>query len=93
MGSSANVLIDTFLGPSKMVTDTIGITKPKGSGFKTTAPVRPGQTDADREREARNAAAKRRKEYQDMGRSSTILTGGQGLAGSGAGEQKTLLGY
>ena len=55
--------------------------------------IKPGMTAAQREKEARLAAARRRKDYQDMGRSSTILTGPGGLGGSGPGEQKTLLGY
>jgi len=53
----------------------------------------PGMTDAEREKDARLAAAKRKKDYQDLGRSSTILTGPLGLGSSGPGEQKTLLGY
>ena len=48
--------------------------------------------DAERQRLATAAAARRRKEFQNMGRSSTILTGPGGLGGVGAGEQKTLLG-
>lgn len=54
--------------------------------------TKPGQTDAERERDARLAADKRKKDYQNMGRSSTILTGPGGLAGSGSGTAKTLLG-
>jgi hypothetical protein len=55
-------------------------------------PVKPGQTDADREREARVAAARRRKDFQNLGRSGTIITGPGGLTGSGPGAAKTLLG-
>ena len=57
------------------------------------APVKPGMTDAERERLAAQARDKRRKDFQNLGRSSTILTGPGGLTGSGPGEQKTLLGY
>lgn len=48
---------------------------------------------AEAQLQARNAAARRRKEFQNLGRSSTLLTGPGGLGGTGAGEQKTLLGY
>jgi hypothetical protein len=58
----------------------------------STDPAKPGQTDAERERDARLAADRRRKDYQNLGRSSTILTGPGGLAGSGSGTAKTLLG-
>lgn len=66
----------------------------KRSGTQApTSATRPGISNAERQRQARVAASKRKKEFQDMGRSSTILTGPMGLGGSGSGEQKTLLGY
>jgi hypothetical protein len=55
-------------------------------------PVKPGQTDAERERDARVAAARRRKDYQGLGRSGTMISGPGGLTGSGPGTAKTLLG-
>jgi len=51
-----------------------------------------GQTEEEKQREARLMADRRRKEFQNLGRSSTILTGPGGLAGSGQGRGKTLLG-
>lgn len=59
----------------------------------TNSPIKPGITDAERDRQARLAASKRRKDFENLGRSSTILTGPGGLGGLGTGEQKTLLGY
>jgi len=63
----------------------------QATGVKPT-PTKPFMTDAERKKDARLAAARRKKDYQDMGRSSTILTSPGGLGGSGPGEQKTLLG-
>lgn len=57
-----------------------------------TTPKTDFQTDADREREARLAREKRKRQFQNLGRSSTILTGGGGLVGQGAGSSKSLLG-
>jgi hypothetical protein len=65
---------------------------PAAAAPAQTDPVKPGQTDAERERDARLAADRRKKDYQNLGRSSTILTGPGGLAGSGSGTAKTLLG-
>lgn len=67
-------------------------------GNKTAAPatdapiVDPGMSEEEKQRESRLAADKRRKDFQNLGRSSTILTGPGGLAGSGQGQGKTLLG-
>lgn len=55
--------------------------------------VKPGMTDDERERLARIARDQRRKEFQNLGRSGTMLTGPGGLTGSGPGAAKTLLGY
>lgn len=71
----------------------VGVKDKAASSAITPQTVTPFMTDAEREREARLAASQRRKDYQDMGRSSTILTGPGGLGGTGAGQQKTLLGY
>jgi hypothetical protein len=66
---------------------------PGGSSSSSSSTTeKPGITDAERERLARLEANKRRKEFQNMGRSSTILTGPGGLAGTGSGQAKTLLG-
>lgn len=54
------------------------------------APPIPKQNSVE---DARKAARQRRRDYQDLGRSSTILTGPSGLGGMGPGGQKTLLGY
>ncbi len=51
-----------------------------------------GQTEEEKQREARLAQQKRQRQYKDLGRSGTILTGPGGLSGSGSGQGKTLLG-
>ena len=51
-----------------------------------------GQTEEEKQRQARLMADRRRREFQNLGRSSTILTGPGGLAGSGAGRGNSLLG-
>lgn len=83
----------------KTLTDTnrpiteFGRTTPSSSAaVDPAAPVTPGQTDAERERDARLAADKRKKDFQNLGRSSTIITGPSGLLGQGIGQKKTLLG-
>lgn len=58
----------------------------------TPQPIKPGMTQNEIEALAREAAAQRKKDYQNLGRSSTILTGPGGLGGVGAGTGKTLLG-
>jgi hypothetical protein len=59
--------------------------------------IKVGQTQEEIDAQARVAMANRKKSYQNMGRSSTILTGPQGVTGAGPGQgpgaQKTLLGY
>jgi hypothetical protein len=47
---------------------------------------------ADIEAAARQAANQRKRDYQNLGRSSTLLTGPGGLGGTGSGSAKTLLG-
>lgn len=87
-----------FLPGADQVGNAVGNPDPLG-GNKTAAPkadaaVTPiAQSEDEKQREARLAQDKRRKEFQNLGRSSTILTGPGGLAGSGAGASKTLLGY
>jgi hypothetical protein len=87
-GGKNPTLINSVI-PALLVNDKL-----KGSASSADAvdPAKPGQTDAERERDARLAADRRRKDYQNLGRSSTILTGPGGLAGSGSGTAKTLLG-
>lgn len=86
-----------FLPGADKVGNAIGNPDPLG-GNKTAAPkvdapvVDPGQSEEEKQREARIASEKRRKEFQNLGRSSTILTGPGGLAGSGSGQAKSLLG-
>lgn len=108
MGGAANILEwivppvaiahETFaaagraLGADKNFLAAPGSRNAARASTPTAPTTRPGMTDAEREREARVAASQRKKDYQDLGRSSTILTGGQGLGGSGVGVQKTLLG-
>lgn len=56
-------------------------------------PTTLGPTDAERERDARLASEHRRKkDFHNLGRSSTFLTGPGGLGGTGSGQQKTLIG-
>ena len=80
-GNNVSKGIDSLLGTNK---------KPRASSAPLT---KPGMTQDEIEREARVEAAKRRKQFEDVGKSSTILTGPGGLSGSGAGTPKTLLGY
>ncbi len=47
---------------------------------------------AQLERQAQAAANQRKRDYQNLGRSSTLLTGPGGLGGTGQGNSKTLLG-
>jgi hypothetical protein len=76
------------------IAETLGlnVTGKKIDPAAASTPVIPGQTDAERERDARVAAARRRKDFQNLGRSGTIITGPGGLTGSGPGAAKTLLG-
>lgn len=50
-------------------------------------------TPQESEAEAVRAAQQRKKDYANLGQSSTILTGPGGLGSSGQSGQKTLLGY
>lgn len=54
--------------------------------------IKPGMNQDDIEQAAKDAANKRRREYTNLGRSGTILTGPGGLGGTGSGTAKTLLG-
>lgn len=90
--------IGTVLGPyGSAVTSASGTKIDTPSQTDTPVNVnralKPRNTDVEHLREARNVASRRRKEFQNVGRSSTLLTGSGGLTGSGPGEQKTLLGY
>jgi hypothetical protein len=71
---------------------TVGV-KDKSHTALTPQLAKPGMTQDEIDREARLARDQRRKDYQNLGRSGTILTGPGGLGGTGTGEQKTLLGY
>lgn len=91
---------DPSLGAiGRFATDPIhGLAKAAGRLTKRPSPPQlldtaPSPQVAEAQVQARNAAARRRKEFQNLGRSSTLLTGPGGLGGTGAGEQKTLLGY
>ncbi len=74
----------------KLPGDPVDNTAATGPG---TVAAKPGMSEAEKTRLANQAASQRRKDYANLGRSSTILTGPGGLGGTGAGQQKTLLGY
>lgn len=94
---AGKVTSQVFLPGSDKVGNAVGNPDPLGVN-KTAAPQadaappQVGQTEEEKQRDARLAADKRRKDFQNLGRSSTILTGPGGLAGSGAGQSKSLLG-
>lgn len=83
--SNLNKALDTAGAMSASVA-----TKPD-EVVKPDAPI--GQTEEEKQRLARVAEKKRRKEFENLGRSSTLMTGPGGLAGAGPGKGKTLLGY
>jgi hypothetical protein len=64
----------------------------RGTDQAADAPETIGMSEEEKQRHARLMADKRRKEFQNLGRSSTILTGPGGLSGSGSGQGKSLLG-
>lgn len=94
---AGKVTSQVFLPGVDKVGNAVGDPDPLG-GNKTAAakvdePIKdPGQSEEEKQRDARLAADKRKKEFQNLGRSSTILTGPGGLAGAGAGKGKSLLG-
>ncbi len=98
MAISAAVMVAATVG-----TAAYGVAKDQGAMHKAhgAANVQDAQlgqlqkTVADErsmEENARKSALLRKKQYQDVGRSSTILTGPMGLGGSGTTTGKTLLG-
>lgn len=86
-----------FLPGADKIGDAVGNPDPLGTKIAAAIapkdePIKPGMTEEEKQREANIQASKRKKEFQNLGRSSTILTGPGGLAGSGSGASKTLLG-
>lgn len=85
-----------FLPGADQAGNAVGNPNPLGlktdAAIKPNEPVKPGQTEEEKQREARLAGDRRKKEFQNLGRSSTMLTGPGGLSGSGQGTSKSLLG-
>ena len=95
MGAIATFVIgDQLTGghATEAASNALGTKKPAPSGVLATPAIKPGMTQAEIDRLAQNAAAKRKSDYQNTGRSSTILTSPLGLPGVGQGASKTLLG-
>ena len=89
-------LTHAALGPYGSAALTAGSTAMNSTKAKPIPPLQAAKNllanTADQEAAARQAASQRKRDYQNLGRSSTILTGPGGLVGTGSGSAKTLLG-
>lgn len=94
---AGQITSQAFLPGAAQAGNAVGNPDPLG-GNNTAAPPanaatpNVAQTDAEKQVAARLAADQRQRSFQNLGRSSTILTGPGGLSGSGAGQSKSLLG-